>query len=123
MGERAELVERAFDVLAQLVHGARAALRVDLEQLLSERELDAQPDQPLLGAVVQIALDARPLVVSGSGDPAARDGERVQRLREPRLQPAVVDSGQHERADGVEQLGVVAQRGIMDSARARLDHR
>ena len=39
--------------------------------LLCERELDPQGDQPLLAAVVQVTLDAPALRVGGMGDAGA----------------------------------------------------
>jgi hypothetical protein len=51
--------------------GADAGGRVGPEQFLGEREPDAQSHEPLLRAVVQVALDARPLVVGRLGDPPA----------------------------------------------------
>ena len=55
------------------------ALGIVLEELLRELQLDPQRDQPLLGAVVQVALDPAPLVLGAGRDAGARELELAQR--------------------------------------------
>ena len=52
-----------------------AVARVGLQQVLGERQLDAQHDQPLLRPVVQVALDPRALGIGHPGDALARFSE------------------------------------------------
>ena len=50
---------------------AAVSRRLVLEALALERELDAQRDEPLLGSVVHVALDAAPRLVGHGDDPRA----------------------------------------------------
>ena len=79
MGERPQLVERDLDLVAEHARPRRPRLGVGAHQLLGEREPDPQRDQPLLRAVVQVALDPRALEVRRRGDPLARALELRQR--------------------------------------------
>ena len=58
------------------VGAARALLGLELE-------LDAQRDEPLLGAVVQVALDPAALLVGRRLDPRTRLAHLVQERRAP----------------------------------------
>ena len=61
MGERAQFVERAFGLEPEFAHLPDAGGGVGLEEFFGEADADAQRDQALLGAVVQIAFDLRAL--------------------------------------------------------------
>ena len=72
MRQLPDLVERLADVLTEGVQLRDAALGIARHELLGELELDPQRDQPLLRAVVQVALEAPPLAVGRRQDPRAR---------------------------------------------------
>jgi hypothetical protein len=108
--ERAQLLERELDLVAELVDRLQGRDRIDAPELLGERELDPQADQALLSAVVQVALDARALDVGAAGDPLARHVELGHHT-------FVLDGGEDERADGGEQLLFVRDRAVVHERR------
>ena len=101
--------------LAQLVQGAGGLGGQSLElrcQLVSlgrhrrfrQLQFQSEGDQPLLGAVMQIALDALPRLVGGGHDPGARGGQL-------RLALGVGEGGSDELGEaGQPRLGVGGQR-------------
>jgi hypothetical protein len=98
--DRAEVVKRALDLVAELRDEA-ALVRV-LELVACHAEVDAQRDETLLGAVVQVALDAPPLGVAGGDD--ARP--RVAQLA---LEVAVLDREDRRRRRRPHELGVLGE--------------
>ena len=69
-GELAELVDGDGDLGDRVVEGA-ADLGIDVgaEGVLGVAQGETDRHQPLLGAVVQVAFDAAPLLVGGGDDP------------------------------------------------------
>src|SRR3954463_6354640 len=59
-GDRAPLVDRQLDLLAQPVEQGPEVRRLVAEGVALDRERRADRDEPLLGAVVQVALDPLP---------------------------------------------------------------
>ena len=96
--------ERAVDQLA----GAR---RVALEPLARELELDHQRDQPLLGAVVEVAAEPAALGVTGLDEPGARRAQRLQARAQLHLEPRVLDRQRGGRRGVAQQLRALAQAG------------
>jgi hypothetical protein len=79
----------------------------------------ARVDQALLGAVVQVALDAPAFGVAGRDDafPRAFDlGEAPPRLA---VQVLVLQGDRRRRGDRVDQFGVVVNRPVVDIVRSR----
>ena len=73
--DQPHLVDRLLDAPAELEQG-RGLARHDAPQALGgQLELDAQADEPLLGAVVEVALDA-PRSRSATATTRARDSAR-----------------------------------------------
>ena len=72
MRELPDLVERLADVLAERMQLHAGALGISHQVVLQELELDPERDEPLLRAVVQVPLQAPPLVVGRRQDPRAR---------------------------------------------------
>jgi len=76
--------------LPQLLEGDLDLIRSRLQQLvdlgiailaespLRASELERQGDEPLLGAVVEVALDPAPLLVGGGDDPSARLVDQIE---------------------------------------------
>ena len=69
VGELAQLLDRQLGLDARLGDQLRRARRIALEPRLGEAQRQGHADQALLGAVVQIALDAPPLLVGRGDDP------------------------------------------------------
>jgi hypothetical protein len=68
-GKRPELLDCGVDVVAHLGEQRSCRLRVGGEELLCKPKVHAQSDEVLLGAVVEVALDAQPLGVGRRDDP------------------------------------------------------
>ena len=79
-GERAELVEHAVDVVGEPLEQLACAGRAAGHHLLGELEPDAQRDQPLLAAVVEVALDPPALVVGRREDACPRGPQLAAEL-------------------------------------------
>ena len=112
----AQLPERGRD-LAPRLRQPQAGVSVGSQLLLEQAQLEREGDQPLLGAVVQVALQSLPLLLSGLDDPRTRSPQLLQARPQLDVQAPVLDCDAGRRADGVEQLGLVDQRGIVDQGR------
>ena len=76
MRQAAQLLDRRFRVVAD-----RLELRDDpivLDLLLRHPKLDLDRHQPLLGAVMKIALEPTALAIAGLDDPQARCAQLVE---------------------------------------------
>jgi hypothetical protein len=111
----AELLDRDLQ-LGDGVGEHTLELGIALRQLtLCDAQLERQRHEPLLGPIVQVALDPATLLVAGGDDPAPRLLHLVELRANVCLQPGVVQRkprGGARRLDqaGV-QLGVVHDRG------------
>ena len=96
--------------VAQLLAGQRDLLARQLEHPvglggigggLAARHVDvlAERDEPLLGAVVQVAPDAAALLVGRLHDPPALGGQLGLALAQDRLLPAPLDLGRGARGE------------------------
>src|SRR5262245_45906848 len=83
-GDVAELLERAADLAPRLTETS-PSLGIAAQPLLEQAELERERDQPLLCAVVEIALQALPLFLARRKHACPRASE----LFEPRLQLGV----------------------------------
>ena len=63
--EGAELFERGVELVAEAFEARGAARGITLGERRGEAELDPERDEPLLRAVVQVALDPRALLLRG----------------------------------------------------------
>ena len=85
----AQLLDGELGLLARLRDELRGRVRIAVDPRLGEPERDGHGDEPLLRAVVQIALDPAPLGVGGGDDPLARGAQIVhpvaQHARAPQL--------------------------------------
>jgi hypothetical protein len=73
--EAAQLVRGLPEVGAELGQDLQDLVVVAFGQLAGQAQLDRQGGEPLLGAVVEVALDAAPLTVGGGHDPGPRSPE------------------------------------------------
>ena len=86
-------------------------------------ELERERDQPLLGAVVEVALQPLPLLLSRLDHPPARAAQLLEAGLQLDVQPAVLERDGGRRADRVEQLGLVVERGVVHQRRHVLPSR
>ena len=75
MREAPQFVRRLPDVGAELGQDLPDLVIVAFGQLASQAQLDREGGEPLLGTVVEVALDPAPLTVGGSHDPGPRSLE------------------------------------------------
>ena len=91
---------------------ASAGSRADAA--LDHPQLERDGDEPLLRAVVEVALEPPPLRVAGGDDALARGAQ----LREPvlglGLQPRVVERDRGRGGDGLDELRIVVERRVVD---------
>ena len=89
--QRVQVRERALGVGGQLVDQRRE--RWGRLELLGQRELDPQRDQPLLRTVVEIALDPPPLGVGRLRHARPRRAQVLQRRPQLGLEQGVATGG------------------------------
>ena len=112
--ERTQLVERLVHLVLELAQALDAALGIPPDDLLRQLELDPQRDEPLLGAVVQVALDPAPLVLGAGRDAGARELELAHRRLGLGGQPLVLEHHGGHRGARLEQLGPLEQPFVVD---------
>ena len=112
--ERPQLLERLVDLVLELAQALDAALGIPPDDLLRQLELDPQRDEPLLGAVVQVALDPAPLVLGAGRDAGARELELAHRRLGLGGQPLVLEHHGGHRGARLEQLGPLEQPFVVD---------
>ena len=84
-----------------------------------ETQFEGDGQQPLLRAVVQVALDPAAGVVRGPDDATADRPERLELVEYLGHQPLVVDGEPRRRPDLVPEFAVVVQRAIVGDDRDR----
>ena len=88
--------------------------RVGADAALDHPQLERDGDEPLLRAVVEVALQPPPFRVAGGDDALARGAQ----LREPvlglGLQPRVVERDRGRGGDGLHELRIVVERRVVD---------
>ena len=107
--ELAQLGERHRELLARVGHELLRRRRVLVDLVLDQPQLHRQRDEPLLRAVVEVALEPPPLVVAGGDDPL-----------EPRPR---LERDARRRRDRLDQLRVVVERGVVDERGVVVDRR
>ena len=109
---RAEVVERIVEVRRELCEPA--VERAVVCEVAGELELDSQRDELLLHAVMEIPLDLAPFRRGGSHEPPLRRAQRVHRVEQIVFQPAILERQERGGSDGLDELGIVAQRVVVD---------
>ena len=79
----------------------------------ARRMRQREGDEPLLGAVVQVALEPAALRRAGLDEPGARRPQLLDARAQLRLQALVLDREAGRGGDGAHELGVVAQRAVV----------
>ena len=115
--ERPHLVHRVVHLAAQLAQAPAGSLGMGLHELAGELQLDPERHEPLLRAVVQVALDAPAFEVRGRHDPPARLAQLPQRRAKLRLEALVLERHEGEPAGHVGDHRRVGQRRVVHENR------
>ena len=103
----------------------RARPGVALPALAGELQLEHQRDEPLLGAVVEVAAEAPPLGVAGLDDPRARGAQRLEPGAQLGLEAGVLERERGGAGRRAQQFGLLGQLRVVDERRddpAVVDH-
>jgi hypothetical protein len=79
-----------------------------------ELEPHSEREEPLLGAVVQVALEPPPLLVAGADDPGARLAKLVELGSELGLEPCVLEGQSCGGTGGLEERRLVDEVELVD---------
>ena len=112
----AQLLERHRDLALRLVQSL-PRIGVVAQLLLEHAQLEREGDQPLLRAVVQVALQPLPLPLPGLDHTCARALQLLEMRLLLGLQAPVLQRDAGRRADRSEQLGLVLQRAVVHKRR------
>jgi hypothetical protein len=91
-----------------------AGVRILPHELLGQLHLDAQRHEPLLRAVMQVALDPPPLPVGGREDAGARFPHVVQRRLDLRDEALVLERDPGIGRGRVDQVLLIVERLVVD---------
>ena len=120
VGQLAQLRERERERFAGLAHERSGRRRLARELCLEQPERHRDRDEPLLGAVVEVALDPPPLGVGRLDQPRARRLQLDQPGAQLGLQALVLEREARGRADRPHELGVVLEHGVVQQHGDRL---
>ena len=112
-GDVAELVERDGDLAACAWSSRARASAIAGQLLLEQAELERERDQPLLRAVVQIALQSLALLLAGLDHACARAAQLLQVRLQLGLQAAVLERDPGCRRHRAQQLRLVLERRVV----------
>ncbi len=98
---------------------ARPGLGIVTELGLESTEVERERDQPLLGTVVEVPLEALSLRLLGFDHASARLRELLDPRAEVGLEACVLERDACGCGDRVEQLGLVSERRVVDESRDR----
>ncbi len=113
----AQVADRRADLVHDLVERRREHLRLARQRQLQATELDAERDEPLLGAVVEVALEPAPLLVAGLDDPRPRRLDLGELDAHLDAQARHLDRERRRREDAVEQVAALEQRRVVEEQR------
>ena len=80
--ELTQLGQRQYSLIVSLGNGPPGGFRHPGETLAREAQVHGQRDQPLLGAIVQVALNPAALGIGRGDDVGAAAGQRFHPLRQ-----------------------------------------
>ncbi len=116
-GEVADLADRREQLHGRRVDQFRGALSAGPRLIEPHRK----GDEPLLGAVVKVALDPAPLGILGLDDPRPRRADLLELRPDLRREPLVLEREPGHGADGRHSPRVLAlDRGVVDEDREQL---
>ena len=116
-GEVAQLVDGRARVVERLVDEPAGHRRIALPCLAGDLQLEHERHEPLLGAVVEVAAEAAALGVAGLDEPRPRRAQGGEPRAQLRLEAGVLDRQRGGPGGGPEELGLLAQRGVVDDRR------
>ena len=126
-GQLAQLGGRRRELGHRLVEQLAGHLRVGVELAARQAQVHGERHQPLLGAVVEVALDPAPLGVAGVDDAGARGAQLLDLGAQLGLQPLVLQgerAARHPaRVDQPPLVGQEARSQIIAPTGAALDGR
>ena len=117
--ELAQLADRLVEVLRRAVEQLPGRLRIVVHARARQPQAQRERDEPLLRAVVQVALDLAPRRVGALDDPRARGAQLGDGRAQLRRQPLVLQRQRGRAADGVHELGLLGQRRVVHEHRDR----
>src|SRR3954454_1963739 len=109
----AKLLERDSNLVSRLIE-TRARVLIAGDLLLEQAELERERDQPLLGTVVQVALQSLPLPLSRLDHASARSLQLLQMRLLFGLQACILERNASCRRYRAQQLGLVVEGRIVD---------
>ena len=112
----AQLLERRRDLAARLLE-PRARVGVVVQLALEQAQLERQRHEPLLRAVVEVALEALALLLAGLDHPRARAPAAPRAGPQLGLQAPVLERDPRCRADRFEQLAAPRERRVVKQRR------
>jgi hypothetical protein len=110
-GELAQFGKCSLDLSLRLVE---QELRLRVGRWSEELEGHSDPEQPLLGAVVEVALEPAALLVARPHDPRSRLSDLGELHAELCVQALVLEREPRRRADRLEQRRLVEKDRIVD---------
>ena len=119
-GDRAQVGDRGADLADRSVERRVDRQRAARQRALDPAQHDAERDEPLLRAVVQVALDPPPLGVPGLGDPRARGLDLGELQPQLDAQPRELDRDRGRVDHRAQQVGPLGElRVVQEHRRAR----
>ena len=112
-----QLLERARQLVAGRGDEQLGGGRVGVDPAPRQPQLQGERDEPLLRAVVQVALDPAALGVPGRHQALARGAQLREALLGLHVQPLVLDRDRRAGSDGLDHLRIVVERGVVDDRR------
>jgi hypothetical protein len=109
----AQLLQRVGQLGEGRVDGRRGHAVVG-DLAAGEPQMERQRDEPLLGAVVQVTLQAPALRVADLDQPQARGADLLDPRAQLRLQPLVLEAEGGGGGRAADELGLRAQRVVVD---------
>jgi hypothetical protein len=115
--QRSDVVDRVLHLPGERDELVGAVGGVAVKALGDTREVDAQRNETLLRAVVEVALDPLALVPDGDRAPRRRLGEPLQRRPELSDQACVLEDDEAIRRRRPDERRIRCERGIVDHGR------
>src|SRR3954468_6477405 len=112
--ELAQLLPRALQLAPRGLEQPGRRGRVGLGLALRHAELERQRHEPLLGAVVEVALEPAALAHRHLDEPRPRGLQLLDPRAELRLEALVLELERRRRGRRAHEARVVAQRGVVD---------
>ena len=112
-GQLAQLAERERELLLRAVDQLVGPVGIRVELALGEPQRERERDEPLLGAVVQVALQPPALLRAGLDDARAGGAQLLDAGAQLGLQPLVLHRQAGGGRDRAQQVGLLGQRHVV----------